>query len=749
MKRRTFFKLGGMVATSGMLGSCGQAAKKIIPYVVPPDEGINPVEGWYFATTCRLCEAGCGIMIRTVDGRAKKVEGNPHHPINSGSTCARGQAAVQQLYHPERVRQPLQRVGAKGTNKFQPVSWEKAIELLAEKIGGAKGPGKAFVMANSSSDVTAGISNRLLRRLDSDFFVAPSHAGYETYEKASEPFHPTPSLPYHNIKEAKFVLFLGADILESGFSMAHYGNIYGHMRRGDPARRGTMVYVGTRVSLTAANADKFIGVRPGVLGILAMGLAHEVLQMAVDKRLLRFVPLSTQGRWLTSLEEYSVKKVSDRTGISEEMIEKLSAKFVEGSPAMAVAGDDVAAYSNGLGSLKAVEFLNLISEQIARTREALKPMGMPEFNPRLQYRMKHFFGVKRDAHYLSTFKKVLNKASAGNLNLGIMINTNPVYDSPASLKVKEALAKVPFVAYIGQFLNDTTEYADLVLPEHHFLESWSAQVPEYPHGVPILNLQQPVINPLYDTRPAGDILVKAANKAGMDLGVEGSEAYVKQIISQFRAEWPEVSQMNDIQAWELLLSRGGWWSEKKAEEAEPSLSTDQLWEVAKDLKVDDPVFPDSESHPFYLHPYSTITMGDGSVANLPWLQEMPEPMTTVSWGSWVEINPKTARSLGIEEGDILKITSKAGSIEAPAYIYPGISPDTVAIPFGYGHRSFGKYASGRGANANSLIEADNVNGAEDLAWRSVRVNIKKTGERAKLVRNADPKGQYRGDVFQL
>lgn len=749
MKRRTFVKLGGMVAASGLLGSCGQAARKIIPYVIPPNEGINPVEGWYFATTCRICEAGCGVMIRTVEGRAKKVEGNPIHPINSGSTCARGQAAVQQLYHPERIKQPMKRVGKKGSNEFQPISWDEATELLASKIGEAKGTGGAFVMSNSASDVTAGIANRLLKKLGSDSFVVPSQMGYETYENASAPFNKVPSLPYYNINKARFVLLLGADIIESGFSLVHYGRQYGHMRRGEAARRGTTVYVGPRLSITAASADKYIGVRPGVLGILAMGLAHEALQIAVDKRLLSSVPMGSQGKWLRALEEYTKKKVSERTGVPEEMIEKLAVKFVEDSPAIAVAGDDVAACSNGLESIKAVEFLNLISREIARARGDLQPWDMPESNPSLHNRMKKFIGTKREARYLSFMTKVLEKADSGNLKLGIIINTNPLHNTPGSLKIKEAVANVGFVAYIGQFLNDTTEYADLILPEHHFLETWSAQVSQYPEGVPIFNLQQPVVNPLYDTRHAGDIMIAAASKAGMNLGVESSEAFIKKMISEFRAEWSEIAHFDDIQAWEFLLSRGGWWSEEKEEKVEPRLSSDQLWDVTNDLKIEDPQFNGDKSYPFFLHPYTTLTMGDGSTSNLPWLQEMPEPMTTASWGSWVEINPKTAQEIGIKEGDVLKIESKAGTIEAPAYIYPGISPETVAVPFGYGHGSFGKYASNRGANANALLGGDIIAGSKDLAWRNIRVRVEKTGKKAKLIREASPEGQYKGEVFQM
>ncbi len=334
---------------------------------------------------------------------------------------------------------------------------------------------------------------------------------------------------------------------------------------------------------------------------------------------------------------------------------------------------------------------------------------------------------------------------------GMIINSNPAHALPGYLDAGNALSKVDFLVSFDTFLNDTTMYADLVLPDHHFLEAWSIQIPDYPHGSPMVNTQQPVVRPLYDTMQAGDVILKAAKMAGIDIGFDSQESMIKKMITDFRAEWPEVPPAyENNEVWEFLLQKGGWWPENRADELEPPPSTDQLWNVSSQLKVSNPVFSGGSEHNFHLLPYETVNIGDGRVANLTWLLEMPEPITTLSWGMWVEINSHKAETLGIHQGDILKISSPYGSIEAPAHLYPGISPDTLAVPFGYGHKSFGKDATGRGSNAMDLLGSFPVLGASGaLAWRGVKVKITKTDRKVKMVREGHPKGEYEGEVFQL
>src|SRR5512143_3689766 len=138
MDRRTFLQLSGITAASALLAGCKSANEKLIPYLIPPDEGVTPGKADYYASSCRSCPAGCGILVRVSEGRAKKIEGNPSHPVNRGKLCARGQAALQELYHPDRIPQPLKRTGKRGSGEFTKISWEEAFDLLVSRLKALK-----------------------------------------------------------------------------------------------------------------------------------------------------------------------------------------------------------------------------------------------------------------------------------------------------------------------------------------------------------------------------------------------------------------------------------------------------------------------------------------------------------------------------------------------------------------------------------------------------------------------------------
>ena len=136
---------------------------------------------------------------------------------------------------------------------------------------------------------------------------------------------------------------------------------------------------------------------------------------------------------------------------------------------------------------------------------------------------------------------------------------------------------------------------------------------------------------------------------------------------------------------------------------------------------------DANQFPFMLHVYPSQAFSDGRTAHLPWLQEMPDPMTTVMWGSWVEVSPQAAEKLGVHEGDVLTVTSPQGSLELPVYMYPGLRPDVIAIPVGQGHTQYGRYATNRGANPLRLVATTLDQNAGAVVQTGVRVSATKTG----------------------
>ncbi len=181
-------------------------------------------------------------------------------------------------------------------------------------------------------------------------------------------------------------------------------------------------------------------------------------------------------------------------------------------------------------------------------------------------------------------------------------------------------------------------------------------------------------------------------------------------------------EINSFSAY--FQQHGGWWR-TTAELESPAAAPAGV--LGADLQVEAAEFA-GEGEFFFL-PFVSPTLGEAG-ANKPWLQELPDPTTTVMWNTWVEINPETAHELGIEDDDVVQIVSEAGTVEAPVYKYPGIRPDTIAMPFGQGHTAYGIYAQGRGVNPADILGA-HFNEAGDLAFAGMKVKVVKTGGEAR------------------
>ena len=256
-------------------------------------------------------------------------------------------------------------------------------------------------------------------------------------------------------------------------------------------------------------------------------------------------------------------------------------------------------------------------------------------------------------------------------------DVNPVFGSPAAWKVADALKRVPFIVSFGSFIDETSALADLILPDHSFLESWVDAAPESGSAKAAPSKFGPVMRPLYDTRSTPDVLLEVSRGA-------------------WRSRLPGLPNTFE----EYLESGGRDFSAAKLQAA-PQARKPQ---APSPLTWAEPVFDgEAAQYPYHFMPYASQGLYDGSLAHLPWLQEMPDPMTSGMWCSWVEINEKKAIELGIEQGDLIEVTSTQGSVRAPAFLNPGIAPDAVAMPVGQGHTNFTRYATNRGVNPIAIL----------------------------------------------
>jgi menaquinone reductase, molybdopterin-binding-like subunit len=727
MKRRDFLKVSALAAGSAALAACGPtiSARNVPAQVFIPE--ARPVDGelWY-ATTCAICPAACGVVVRTIEGRAKKLEGNPVHPISRGKLCARGQAAIQHLYNPDRIRQPLRRVGDRGTNNFEAVSWDEAINEVASRLGEAAqgaGPGSVLFFSGQNDGHAGLVMDRFARALGGPGRIAFSPTGHTALRQASQAAYGVDALPDYDIDNADVIISFGADFLETWLSPVRYGRGYGFMRQGRPGRRGRLFHVESRMSLTAANADRWFVVNPGTEGALALGIAH-LLLAEHEQQLPEENGQVNRGAWRNALGEFSPENVARITGVNEPALRELAETFATGRPSLAIGGGSIEGSTNAVATLTAINALNALVGNVGQEGGVRFAPGLP-FADELQVAPASFDDAR--GH--------LERMRAGQVNALLLHNTNPAFAFPDPDGVREALMRVPFTVSFSSFVDESTTYADFVLPDNTFFESFNTYVPQGGTNIPVLSIAQPVVNPLYDTRNTADVVIAIARQMGgpaaAALPWDSFENLLQEVATELQAlNRGSVTAEDADQMWQRMLQNGGWWDEDPEEEAPAANQQD----VAGQLRYEAPNFEgDSATYPMFLHVYESNSFGDGVGANLPLLQELPDPMTTVVWGSWVEINPHTMEEMGLNEGDLVTITSPRGQVDVPVYRFPAIAPNVVAMPLGQGHSEYGQWARQRGVNPMRIVAPVVQPQTGGLAFSATRVNVARAPGRGRLI----------------
>lgn len=705
LRRRTFLKTAALAALASTLPSCRRQVDHLVPYLLPDDEIVPGVADWY-ASTCQECPAGCGILVRVREGRAKKLEGNPDHPLNRGKLCSKGQASLQALYNPDRLTQPLQRAGQRADGAYAPLSWEEALHRCAE---GLHGRHSAPIM------ITRPVSGTLSWILV-DFM---QHMGGKLYQYAPDAELPLQAalqdslgcdVSFHDqLATADYVLSFGAPFLEHWISPTAFGIAYGHMRQGRPTSRGRVIHIEPRLSLTAANADRWIPLRPGTEGLLAIGIGRVLL----DRH--KFV-LAAQDevQYRAFYGGTPLDDVARATEIPRDVIVRLAHEFGAARSPLALGGGPACAHTNGTLSLIAINGLNALAGRLGT--ELPRPYEQTVRIPWL------------------TEQAIVELAEESNTRARaplLLYDCNPLFTVAPSIPVANLFERSPLIVSFSSFLDESTSFADLVLPDRAALESWGDHVSETPFQV--AGLIQPAVMPLYESRQVGDTILDLGRQLGIhsyrwssfyDLLQDRWRIYLDGKPHEDTPDWFE-------QSWVTTLQQGGWWHGPSQELKPLSFKPSYRYEPA--------VFSgDPHDFPFMLYPYPSSAIGHGEGANRPWLQELPDPMTGVVWGSWIEINPTTAGSLGIRHGDLVRVISSVGSLEVLAVLFPGMHPEVVAMPLGQGHRNYGRYAARRGVNPLTLLapSLDSITGT--IASGATRVRIERTGVKGRLVTLEQP-----------
>jgi len=716
MKRRDFFKYLGIGSIGAALGfGFGKLTKppgaELIPYLVPPEDIIPGVATWY-SSLCAQCNAGCGIIVKIMEGRAKKIEGNPLHPINKGKLCPRGQAGLQALYNPDRIKGPLKRMGNRGSGDFEEISWEEGISILSKNLSELRGSGNAGKLHVLTSKFRGHLDiliNEFMGAYGSPNYAQYELFGHENLRLANNLSAGINAIPHYDIGETRYLLSFGADFSSTWLSPVNYSYGYGKMRQGG-GDRGKLVQIEPRMSLTGANADEWVPARPGTENALALAISYAILEKGRYKG-------NDAGNWKELLKGHSPKKIAPITEVGEEKIYAIADEFARTRPSLAIGGGNLAGYENGVDALVAINILNHLAGNI-NTKGGVIP------NPESPMRNR---GAKA-LPYANPLITLKTKALDDEVKTLIVHNTNPLFTAPKVMKMDDALMKVPFITSLSSFMDETTVMADLILPSHTSFEDWGDDFAEPGVGFSAASIMQPVVQPVYNTMGAGDIFIALGKSLGNKAGQGFSPASFKDYLKE---SWKKIYAARGSGPggfdgfWNDFLAKGVWRPVKEQNVNAIKISASR---VSRHITAATSNFEGSaDEYPFYLMLYPQAGYLDGRGANLPWIQELPDPMTSVVWGTWVEINPVTAKSLGLKEGDMVIIRSPYGEIKAPVYLYQGIRPDTIGMPIGQGHTAYGRYAKDRGSNPMELIpfkEGSKKDG--ELPINSTRVKISRT-----------------------
>jgi anaerobic selenocysteine-containing dehydrogenase len=674
----------------------------------------------------------------------------------------------------------MQRVGPPGSGTFEPIAWDAALERVVSTLGAALERGERETVQWVVGDVP-GLMGELIagfcgaygtKRIVADDYRDGSAEVMRLCQGIDAP-------PAYDLAASDLVLSFGAGLSEAWWGLPQAARA----RDGEPGRVPRWVQVDVRMSRSAASADEWVPVRPGTYGTLALGLAYFILKEGRydADTLSRHV-----SGWEDWTDESGVRQlgfrrlvlrhgrpdfVTARTGVPMQRLVSLAKAFGQARSPVAIWDHVVSWRTGGLADALAIHALNILSGRLNRPGGVLVQAPMPvDSLPSTGPAGTAARGLGKVPLASTTWPGSASNADTQSTAALFLYRANPLASAAGDARVREALSGVPLVVSFSPFLDESARYADLILPDHTFLERWQDAPAPPSVAFPVWGVVQPVARALHDTRGTGDVLLDIASRLGGEIkswarwssveemvrergialaGVSRGSAFVPEFRRdelreiESRGWWLSHGQSAE-RYWETILESGGWfdpfydyhdrsassqhqdgrvWIFPPAARSRLEASTTGLAEGFLPSSAEDsPAAKPARDYPLRLIPYRVLTLASGTTALTPWLLENLGVLTGNAWETWAEINPGTAHELGLRSGQRVRVESQEGTFEAKLRLFAGAQPGVINVPYGL-HTAVDGWGQCRGANPLAAIGArvDPAAGLPD--WYSTQVRL--------------------------
>lgn len=635
--RRDFLKFFGFSVAAVSLAACNSApVRNIVPYLVKPEE-ITPGVPNYYNSTCGACTTGCGITVKTREGRPIKLDGNYNSPLSMGGLCSTGQASILSLYDTERLDGPA----IVSNMELASTDWETLDKEIGEKLNAIQAAGGRIALVSNTihgpsslaviNDFTRKYTNTTHITYDAISFSGMLQANRDTFGKQV--------IPSYYFDKANVVVSFGADFMGTWISPVEHTNSWYKNRKVDgltkESKIAKTIMFESNLSLTGTSADYRFPMKSSQEAVYVTTLYNHIAKKAGQAEL----PMVQTGE----LAGGSIKQAAD-------------ALWNERGSSVVVSG------SNDARIQSVVNGINMMLGNYGTTID-------------LDNYSNQYKGVDGDT------EKFADELNNGAYQAVLFWNVNPVYSSPSSEKFVNGIKKTKLSVSFSGIADETAKHCQYIAPDHHFLESWNDAEPK----VGMYHLSQPTISPVFKTRQVQETLLKWAGMAAKPAkdpfakhGIYSQNLSADVYYMYIRGIWAAMGIADD-EAFNKVLHDGVHIMPARPMTV-PAMGMVMNAGIVADLEK-----TIGKRDQIDLILYQNVGVRDGSQSNNPLLQELPDPMSKVTWDNYVSLPKALAEKNEIKMGDTVDITyGKTTLKNMPVYIQPGQSNGTVGLAVGYG-----------------------------------------------------------------